>query len=286
MSAELAKLIYIWNESKDLEDDLTHAASISIDEKKLQTHARKRLHILSAYCKRHLARIFPGGLRVDSSNYCPMSSWLSGAQIVALNMQTACNSCWRNQGMFQGNGMSGYRLKPEAVRNLHSRPLEELIPDATLEITVISGHYLPGHCKGHHGIVSPNVTVTLAGLHPGHFPEKCTTSVESPYVLENGFNPRWDFKASFDVCTATPNIIQFEVMHKHNSEWLNSGMASSLRMSFEGSEHSPLLGQYSIHLEDVLHGYRRVPLLNEFEERLFGPYLFVHTQIIPRCRDS
>ena len=36
------------------------------------------------YNSRQLSRIYPKGIRFDSSNYDPMPSWLCGAQIVAL----------------------------------------------------------------------------------------------------------------------------------------------------------------------------------------------------------
>ena len=35
-----------------------------------------------------LARIYPAGSRVDSSNYNPIPAWCMGAQLVALNHQT------------------------------------------------------------------------------------------------------------------------------------------------------------------------------------------------------
>ena len=36
----------------------------------------------------HLSRIYPKGLRVDSSNYAPAPAWCAGSQLVALNYQT------------------------------------------------------------------------------------------------------------------------------------------------------------------------------------------------------
>jgi hypothetical protein len=38
----------------------------------------------ASYNSRQLSRIYPKGLRVDSSNYDPMPAWCCGAQIVAL----------------------------------------------------------------------------------------------------------------------------------------------------------------------------------------------------------
>jgi hypothetical protein len=38
--------------------------------------------------KRMFTRIYPAGLRVDSSNYNPIQPWTVGCQLVALNYQT------------------------------------------------------------------------------------------------------------------------------------------------------------------------------------------------------
>lgn len=36
-----------------------------------------------------MLRIYPKGIRVDSSNYNPMIGWMHGAQMVAFNMQVS-----------------------------------------------------------------------------------------------------------------------------------------------------------------------------------------------------
>lgn len=87
----------------------------------------------------HVVRIYPKGLRVNSTNYEPHYYWAVGAQLVAINLQTfgtPLHSCivgrgtffdqttilsdlgyMINQAMFQRNGRSGYVLKPLALRN-------------------------------------------------------------------------------------------------------------------------------------------------------------------------
>lgn len=40
------------------------------------------------YNRLQLSRIYPRGQRLDSSNYDPLSMWLCGSQLVALNFQT------------------------------------------------------------------------------------------------------------------------------------------------------------------------------------------------------
>lgn len=38
--------------------------------------------------KRMFSRIYPAGVRIDSSNYMPTIPWNGGCQLVALNYQT------------------------------------------------------------------------------------------------------------------------------------------------------------------------------------------------------
>ncbi len=64
--------------------------------------------------KKYLTRIYPSGMRFDSSNYDPFLGFIAGSQIVALNQQTRdLNMLWY-MGLFQQNGgiYSGYVPKP------------------------------------------------------------------------------------------------------------------------------------------------------------------------------
>jgi len=63
------------------------------------------------YTRRKIARVYPGGHRIDSSNLDPVRGWTVGAQMVALNYQTRDNNWKINMGMFQQNGGCGYVLK-------------------------------------------------------------------------------------------------------------------------------------------------------------------------------
>ena len=58
-----------------------------------------------------LMRVFPSGLRVNSSNIDPAFSWRQGAQMVALNWQSWDKGMMLNEGMFAGE--EGWVLKPE-----------------------------------------------------------------------------------------------------------------------------------------------------------------------------
>uniref|UniRef100_A0A8C9EKS0 Phosphoinositide phospholipase C n=1 Tax=Pavo cristatus TaxID=9049 RepID=A0A8C9EKS0_PAVCR len=100
------------------------------------------------YNKMQLSRIYPKGTRVDSSNYMPQVFWNAGCQMVALNFQTVDLSMQINMGMYEYNGKSGYRLKPEFMRrpDKHFDPFTESIVDGivanTLSVKIISGQFL------------------------------------------------------------------------------------------------------------------------------------------------
>jgi phosphatidylinositol phospholipase C delta len=65
------------------------------------------------------SRIYPKGLRTDSSNYEPFVQWDIGAQVVALNFQTKDKPLMINYSKFVENGgdLGGYLLKPDFLRD-------------------------------------------------------------------------------------------------------------------------------------------------------------------------
>ena len=62
-----------------------------------------------------LARVFPSGLRVDSSNFNPQEAWNLGCQLVALNYQKNGLYMQINDARFRQNGRCGYVLKPRVM---------------------------------------------------------------------------------------------------------------------------------------------------------------------------
>ena len=43
---------------------------------------------LPTHTEKHLMRMYPAGMRIDSSNFNPVAYWMCGIQLVALNYQT------------------------------------------------------------------------------------------------------------------------------------------------------------------------------------------------------
>lgn len=65
------------------------------------------------YSKMNLGRVYPFGLRFNSSNADPMLAWSHGFQIAALNLQGRDRPVWLAKGFFQVNGHTGYVKKPD-----------------------------------------------------------------------------------------------------------------------------------------------------------------------------
>ncbi|XP_019714968.1 1-phosphatidylinositol 4,5-bisphosphate phosphodiesterase beta-1-like, partial [Hippocampus comes] len=119
----------------------------------------------------------------------PQLFWNSGCQLVALNYQTVDLSMQLNLFMFEYNGRSGYRLKPEFMRrpDKHFDPFTENTVDGivanTLSVKVISGQFLTERRVGVY------VEVEMFGL-PADTRRKALKTKTSPN--NNAVNPVWD----------------------------------------------------------------------------------------------
>ena len=60
----------------------------SLSERTASKYIKQSLMDLVKHNKTHLVRIYPNGLRLNSSNYEPHRYWSAGCQLVAINWQT------------------------------------------------------------------------------------------------------------------------------------------------------------------------------------------------------
>ena len=92
--------------------------SSSWSEAKLKKHAKASPAELADWCRSSLARVYPAGHRIDSSNYDPSPAWALGCQLAALNVQAKDHDgpAYVNFGKFLANGRCGYVLKPAYLR--------------------------------------------------------------------------------------------------------------------------------------------------------------------------
>nr|XP_009921251.1 PREDICTED: LOW QUALITY PROTEIN: 1-phosphatidylinositol 4,5-bisphosphate phosphodiesterase delta-4-like [Haliaeetus albicilla] len=143
-----------------------------------------------------LTRIYPSGMRTDSSNYSPQEMWNVGCQIVALNFQTAGMEMDLCDGLFSQNGRCGYVLKPPFMRD-EERAGAEQPPSRLVQLLsgsrgpcpflqVISGQQLPKVANTKDGaVIDPLVRVEIHGVPADQARQ------ETKYIENNGLNPRW-----------------------------------------------------------------------------------------------
>lgn len=193
----------------------------------------------------HLSRIYPKGIRFDSSNYLPAPAWCAGNQLVALNYQTGDESMSVNRAKFRDNGMCGYLLKPPNMRTDASekdRPVK-------LFVHVLGGGSLPkpgGETYGE--IIDPYVKVSVHG-HPKDKKEKSTAVIDN-----NGFDPMWNCVFEFTVTQPSQAFLSFQVRD-------------------DDSLGSDFVAQACAPLSCLQEGLRNVPLYDR-DGTCAGPFQF------------
>ncbi|XP_053189668.1 1-phosphatidylinositol 4,5-bisphosphate phosphodiesterase beta-1-like [Scomber japonicus] len=228
----------------------------SFVETKALEHLTKSPVEFVEYNKSQLSRIYPKGTRVDSSNYMPQLFWNAGCQLVALNYQTIDLSMQLNLFVFEYNGRSGYRLKPEFMRrhDKHFDPFTENTVDGivanTLSVKIISGQFLTERKVGVY------VEVEMFGL-PVDTRRKALKTKTSQN--NNAVNPVWDEEPIVFKKVILPTL-------------------ASLRIAaFE--EGGKFIGHRIIPVSAVRPGYRYIGLRNEKNQSLVLPAVFVYIEV-------
>lgn len=143
---------------------LEHVFSLS--EKTANKMLKQTMMDLIKHTRTHVIRVYPNGLRLNSSNYEPHRYWAAGAQLVALNWQTFDLGYMINHAMFQRNERTGYVLKPPPLR-IGSKTHLMQRGEHVLNVTIISAQQLPrardkeGREILHKHIIDPYVEVSL-----------------------------------------------------------------------------------------------------------------------------
>lgn len=221
---------------------------------------------------RVFSRIYPSGIRIDSSNYDPVPAWNAGAQIVALNLQTNDEHTVLNRGKFATNGRSGYVLKPACLLPAASAVAADALSSIVnandakafikngvraLRVRIVSARNLPKPDQGEKGdVVDPYVKCCVRGA-------PCDeSSWKSPRVDNNGFHPVWN--------SPTGPAQVFEVR-----AW---ELAHLVLMVFDHDTFSSdeLLCANAIELSSLRRGHRFVPLSNAQGQHIPGCGVFCH----------
>ncbi|KAK3330945.1 PLC-like phosphodiesterase [Apodospora peruviana] len=184
----LAKLA-IYTHSEHFEDQKSlssrtpsHIFSLSEDRFTSLVQAKKDsiCNQLFLHNRNFFMRIYPKGLRVDSSNPDPSFHWRRGVQMVAMNWQKSDEGMMINDGMFADT--NGWVLKPPGFLSKDEFNFDN-VPRRTinLRITILAAQYLP----------PPEERKTASGVGFGnnkHFRPhvKVELHVEKPHSHQHG----------------------------------------------------------------------------------------------------
>lgn len=122
----------------------THVYSLS-EQKVLDMHDSYGPQLFH-HNRNYLMRVFPSGLRINSSNVEPTFLWRQGVQMVALNWQSWDKGMMLNEGMFAGE--EGWVLKPTGFHSTtgpKATSASTPIPRKTLDLTIelLAGQNIP-----------------------------------------------------------------------------------------------------------------------------------------------
>ena len=215
------------------------------------------------YNIRNVARIYPRGTRVDSSNYDPQVMWNCGCQTVALNYQTPDRPMWLNHGKFRPNARCGYVLKPAVMLDtatlfdpFASASWGKAVPFLNVKMKIISGRHI---VKGGKGIASPFVSVEVSGVDS----DAGANSKKTKSMQNNGFRPKWDEEIKLEISMPELALITFTV-----SDEDQFGDANAIGQAVFpcGTKDVPL----------IRSGYRSIQLKNIGSSDQDLPSLLVH----------
>uniref|UniRef100_A0A672MZJ3 Phosphoinositide phospholipase C n=1 Tax=Sinocyclocheilus grahami TaxID=75366 RepID=A0A672MZJ3_SINGR len=255
------------DEAAEMNKDSPASESLPTDSKVKKLHfCIINSHFLSGsdfvlHNTRQLTRVYPSGMRTDSSNYCPVDMWNMGCQIVALNFQTAGMEMDLNDGLFTQNGYSGYILKSEILRKKErlfdpENPEErEDYHPLLFSVKVISGQQLPKVKQKDWSIVDPLVRVEIYGVPLDQVKQ------ETKYIDNNGFNPHWNETLQFKIHTPELALVRFVVE------------------DYDKASRNDFIGQYTLPFTCIQPGYRHVHLLSKDGTSIHPSSIYVHIKI-------
>uniref|UniRef100_A0A7N8YCP1 Phosphoinositide phospholipase C n=1 Tax=Mastacembelus armatus TaxID=205130 RepID=A0A7N8YCP1_9TELE len=233
----------------------------SFSESKAKRLAKEAGTEFVQYNTRQLCRIYPSGLRTDSSNYNPQDMWNVGCQIVALNFQTAGLEMDLNDGLFRQNHCCGYVLKHDFMRDGNTQFTPEKPEERKdyrplrLSIQVISGQQLPKVNQKEGSIVDPLVRVEIYGVPQDQAKE------ETSHINNNGFNPVWNETLNFIIHTPELALVRFVVE------------------DYDKASRNDFIGQFTLPFTCIQAGYRHIHLLSKDGTAIPPASIFVNVSI-------
>ena len=234
-----------------------------------------------------LARSYPKGSRITSTNCDPLQCWRGGVQMVAMNQQTNDLPMQLHRALFQKAGGKGYVLKPAGLRRSPTLwpPYRPLVSAVTLRL--LSLHHLPvkrearpDYASGaHHGEVSklsgfaeppsagavssPSLIAELFAIGgeccaspPLPPKEEARTRFQTPSAPGNGLNPSWGHMVHCVAAEPDETILRLSVSDGDTEVAYECVLVGVLRP-----------------------GYRCIPLRSKLGTRIELCYLVVHISL-------
>ncbi|RCK65305.1 1-phosphatidylinositol 4,5-bisphosphate phosphodiesterase 1 [Candida viswanathii] len=226
--------------------------------------------------RKFLMRVYPGGTRINSTNYLPLPYWSVGCQLVATNWQTMDQGQMLNLAMFSANYNRGYVLKSSALRKpLLSSKISTLLtqqPKSTTKskfnFVVISAHQLPKPKSKEDAVFTPpNIYITFEIIGADNVDwddERSSTSTSTNIVPENGFNPVFNAKFSGEMTVLNDLVFVKFVIY---------ACTSSLHPDL--GELTPV-GISVVKIDHLKQGFRCLPIYDLLGEQLLYSSLFVY----------
>ncbi|KAJ8769812.1 hypothetical protein K2173_007672 [Erythroxylum novogranatense] len=233
---------------------------LSLNELALEKATEHHGKDVIKFTRKNLLRVYPKGIRFDSSNYKPQLGWMHGAQMVAFNMQGYGRSLWLMHGMFRANGSCGYVRKPDFLMNDETyNPKDNFPVRTTLKVKVYMGDgWNLDFKRTHFDLCSPPdfyAKVAIAGV--GGDVKKMKTR-----VIEDNWTPVWDEEFTFPLSVPELALLRIEV-HEYDI-----------------TDSDDFGGQTCLPVSELRQGIRAVPLFSRKGEkynsvRLLMRFLFV-----------
>lgn len=237
---------------------------LSLSEQELEKAAITHGKEIVRFTQRNMLRVYPKGVRINSSNYNPLIGWMHGAQMVAFNMQGYGRSLWVMHGMFKANGGCGYVKKPDFLLKFGENnevfdPKAILPVKTTLKVTVYRGEgwYSDFH-PTHFDAYSPPdfyARVGIAGV-------PADTVMKKTKTLEDNWIPAWNEVFEFPLTVPELALLRVEV-HEYDM-----------------SEKDDFGGQTCLPVSELRSGIRAVPLHSQKGERYKSVKLLMRFEFV------
>ncbi|KAF3331744.1 phosphoinositide phospholipase C 6-like protein [Carex littledalei] len=230
--------------SEALKVDPGKGRRLSLSEQELAKAASAHSAELIRFTQKNILRIYPKGVRINSSNYNPFIGWVHGAQMVAFNMQGYGRSLWLMHGFYRANGGCGYVKKPDFLMKTDPNvevfnPKAELPVKTTLKVKVYMGDgwYLD-FTQTHFDQYSPPDFYTRVGI--AGVP--ADSIMKKTKAIEDNWAPSWNEEFEFPLTVPEIALLRVEV-HEYDM-----------------SEKDDFGGQTVLPVSELRPGVRAVPL--------------------------